>query len=364
MLRKSDNSRGMSYVEVAVCLFIVSISILPISQAFVASVKMREEAESISQSTFYAENLLDEIKQQLEKDLIGVRKIETSYSNKANLYSLNEFFEVAAEDFNKKYPTDQYAYEAAIWNIKDIPEVEEKIVISADVLEKAVKFYTDETYQLGSDDLDKLPTFKLGKEHKNLFTDELFFKQFIPAYTETDARTTQIVDVGLLDLKMETGGVLLESSTSFTQLGQAVQFKKNSITTRVPSSQKGYTYTIEKSDTSLATTGTAIVILDIRSLNLGTLQPAVLKFINHTDFFINLKILMNEEDLGKFDNKIHLIISDNQGKKTTIERITALDREDDYLIAVIIRDKAPRLGLSGKIVKTMMDVYTFESPAY
>ncbi len=385
MLKKQRNSRGMSYVEVAICLFIVSISILPLSQAFVSSVKIREEAESMSQTTFYAETLLEETKGQLEKDLIEARKIEQGhiaadelayYLNKkltektrTDPTPLKDFLKTTTEMeayLKQKYDTSRYSYEVAVWNVKNITQTDNKIEISSGLLHKAVKFYTHRDYKFSSGDLEKLPKFTIDAQYKGLFTDEVFFKKFIPKAADNNS---SILGVSILDLKMKENGEILSvgEGTTITQSGE-LELKQTSTIQTGSGRIEGYVYSIDKSDTSSITEGTGIIILDTRSLNLTNtnltkVNNTILKFNNETEFPINLKIVVNKKDLGEIDKKLHIMLMDNNdiGKKTTIERITHLDLEDNYMIAVIVRDKSPRMGNKGKIVKTMVDMYAFKS---
>ncbi len=379
MLKKQKNSRGMSYVEVAICLFVVSISILPLSQAFVTSVKIREDAETMSQTTFYVETLLEETKGQLEKDLIAARKIQQGHIPADELaYYLNttlseetralptpfkDFLKTTADTaqyIEQKYDTSQYSYEVALWNMKNIKETtESKIVISSDSLSQAIKFYTDRDYQFSPGDLEKLPRFNIDTQYKALFKDELFLKKFIP---EAADNNSSIMGVSILDLKMEEDGKISSTgATTGTTITQSGELELEQVSTIQAGSTEieGYVYNIKTS----AASSTGIIILDTRSLNSIKLKNTILKFNNETKLPINLKVVINKEDLDEINKKLHIMIMDNndRDKKTTIERITHLDREDNYLIAVIVRDKAPRLGNKGKIVKTMVDTYTFKS---
>ncbi len=382
MLKKQRNSRGMSYVEVAICLFIVSISILPLSQAFVTSVKIREEAETMSQTTFYVETLLEETKGQLEKDLIEARKIQQGHIAADELaYYLNktlpeqtridpthfkDFLKNAADTeqyLNQKYDTSRYSYEVAVWNVKNISETDNKVAISSELLHKAVKFYTDVEYKFSSSDLENLPKFTIDEQYKELFTDEIFLKKFIPRAIDNNS---SVVGVSILDLKMGAGGEISSigagNDTTITQIG-GLKLEQVSTIETGPEGIKGYVYNIKEGVTDSTTSSTGVIVLDTRSLNRTKVKNTILKFNNETKLPINLKIIINKEDLGEIDKKLHIMIMDNNDidKKTTVERITHFDREDSYLIAVIVRDKAPRLGNKGKIVKTMVDTYTFKS---
>jgi hypothetical protein len=389
MFKNQNNHKGMSYIEVAICLFAVSIVILPLSQAFVASVKLKEETKSISQSTFYAETLLEEVKKQLERDLIRREKVdlgeipneelayylddELTKQERTEPTLLNKLFNhtlTEADEFNQKYNLSQYSYEVALWQMKDVlieaeedesESEKEKIEISVSLLDEAIKFYTDaeENYQLKASELSIMPKFNLSKDYKGLFKDELFLNNFLP---EADNNDSPVIGSVLLKLRMNEENI----NTTIINSGH-IEVKAG-----ISPHDNVHVYNIELEDGYTIPApdegepaNMAVVVLDTRALGLEEIEKTILKFNNNTNLPVNLKILMDrieeDEDVVSFDDKINIIISDNNDKKTTIERIMKLDREENYLIAVIVRDKDPKIGLSGKIVKTMMDVYSFEN---
>jgi hypothetical protein len=363
MFKNQNNHKGMSYIEVAICLFAVSIVILPLSQAFVASVKLKEETKSISQSTFYAETLLEEVKEQLKRDLSGVRKIVGA--DKTQIHPIIDFLELGTTEEEKlvklkeMYHTDRYTYEVAIWNVKDLtPLTDGNINLSSSFLSEAVKFYTDSVYQFPDSDKEKIPKLKIDKLYQGLFQDETFFSNFIPTPTDTITKSS-VEGVSTLKLTMREDGTVSYDDSTVQQAGKIELEKLGIIKTSEPV-QQIYTYKIKKTDATA--TGVGIVIVDTRALDASTLKNTILKFNNEAKLPINLKLLMNKADKAEVEAKIRIIIADEQAdQKTTLERITELDQEENYIIAVIVRDKNPRIGHTGKIVKTMMDVYSFEN---
>ncbi|MDF2878751.1 MAG: hypothetical protein K0S30_1847 [Clostridia bacterium] len=363
MFKNQNNRKGMSYIEVAICLFAVSIVILPLSQAFVASVKLKEETKSISQSTFYAETLLEEVKEQLEKDLSGVRKMEIEFADKTQINSLTDFFELGTTEeelanFREMHDAERYAYEVAVWNIKHLALTDGNISLSSSFLADAIKFYSDETHQFSDSDIERIPKLKVDKLYQGLFKDETFFGNFIPTPIDNITQSS-VIGVSTLKLKMRSDGTLSYVESAVQQTGK-IELAKPGIIGTSGLAQQIYTYKIKKSDSSAA--GVGVVIIDTKELDADVLKKTILKFDNEAQMPINLKLLMNKADQDSINEKLHVIIADAEAdKKTTLERITELDRQENYIIAVIVREKNPRMGHTGKIVKTMMDVYSFEN---
>lgn len=370
---KKQNYQGMSYVEVAICLFIVSLSIMPLARSFVSSVRVKETAASTQQTTLYAETLLEETKAQLTKNLLSDKKIENNYVATSN-YLITDFLgieDTEVDVFNQKYQTDRYSYEFAIWKINEVEEVSGQVKITSDRLAKAYKFYTDTSYQFSTGDLGRLPQFTLDESQKGLFKDELFLSHFLIGLNPDDSRRSSIVGIRELKLDMEEDKKLSDTDIIENESDNIdIQRVQKSDTLRIYNIalKEGYTLPHRQPNDPLPF---AVLVVDTRALELDEELPkTVLKFNNQTTIPLSLKILMNperepeedeeEEDIIRLEDKLILMVSDSGAYKTSIEKIIQLDQEDDYLIVVIVRDKNPRLGAPGKIVKTMVDLYTFE----
>lgn len=141
-----------------------------------------------------------------------------------------------------------------------------------------------------------------------------------------------------------------------------IDLEDTEIITQEQDAPIGYAYKIIKKEGWAESDKRAVIIIDAQRLDWDNLSPVRLKFSNVSGLSLLLKILVAPEDLDKevVDQKLDIILSDKTTTaKTSIERVTSLQSTEDYLIAVIVRDKAPRIGRSGKIIKTMIDVYTF-----
>jgi hypothetical protein len=369
MFKNQNNHKGMSYIEVAICLFAVSIVILPLSQAFVASVKLKEETKSISQSTFYAETLLEEVKNRLQEDLLTERKIETEYEEEV-LNPLVEFLGIEPDDlesFEQNYDTQKYTYEVALWNIGEIL-AEEGSVISFEEssLIKASRFYTgdedekNKAFQFKDSELNSLPWYD-AKQYKLFFSDKNFVKSYIPKKNPDNTVSNENSNISALGrIKLSMVGSSITADID----------EEDPVIDRVNPVVIGNTY-ICKLETL---TGKAMIIVDTRLLDKTKVENISFEFKNSTAFQVAVKILFNKSDLNDLSKKIYIsgglndvtVVEDDDEAvqpipKIVVERVTELDEEKDYLIGMIVRDKSPKWGNAGKIVKTMMDIYSFEN---
>ena len=370
MFKNQNNHKGMSYIEVAICLFAVSIVILPLSQAFVASVKLKEETKSISQSTFYAETLLEEVKNRLQEDLLTERKIEIDYEDKEVLNSLIEFLGIEPDDlesFEQNYDTQKYTYEVALWNIGEILAEEDCVVsFEESSLIKANKFYTgdeeekNKAYQFEASELNSLPWYD-AKLYKLFFSDKNFVKSYIPKTNPDNTVSNENSDIsalGRINLSMLGSTIAIDIDEEDPVIDtESEVFIDNT-----------YIYKLE------TLTGKGMIIVDARLLDKTKVENISFEFKNDTEFQVIVKIVFNKSDLNDLSKKIHIsgglnevhVEAGDDGAvqpipRIVVERVTELDEEKDYLIGMIVRDKSPKWGNAGKIVKTMMDVYSFEN---
>ena len=123
---------------------------------------------------------------------------------------------------------------------------------------------------------------------------------------------------------------------------------------------------------STATDETSIINVDLShviegtdNINLGhCTQPFTLKFTNTTSFDQVIRVghhLRNqtEESIQAIYNKFNIVVEDTGSGKSTISYMNEDKFFENYLIAIIVREKDPVQGEAGKIVKKMVDIYSY-----
>jgi hypothetical protein len=110
------------------------------------------------------------------------------------------------------------------------------------------------------------------------------------------------------------------------------------------------------------------IILDLRQIIRNFKPNMTFRFINQTGYPVAVKILRNADtNAGEtlasvdehIDNQFWFIADKSSTGEIIFNRIDDMHLEDDYVIAVIVRDKKPNLGQTGRIIKKMVDVYSY-----
>ena len=56
-----------------------------------------------------------------------------------------------------------------------------------------------------------------------------------------------------------------------------------------------------------------------------------------------------------------MVVEDKADGKSIITQINDTKPYENYLIAVVVRDKNPVQGLAGKVVKKMINIYSYDN---
>lgn len=416
MWKKSEKrEQGFTFVEILTCLAIVALVVGPICFSFLSSLKTRVTAESITEATKNAERMLEDVKLQIADDIISKQLVEGSrisvsaatYERNVNGISnylvdstsrgsdhLSAFLRgTSSSDLTSRYKTDEYDYEVALWRVKDLLPVAssgEVLEMNSTTLDKATKFYTDSSagYGMFSYTGELLPiTFSATDEMLEAFHDKSLM--YVPNQSPSDAKYS-IMDQNKLTV---TGG-LVGASTSIafgvenwrsSTLGAQEAIQINSITEirEIKGANEeivGYTIGISNGGAAGAFTGNAsdyrgIIEVDTRSLlreNLGTASAYsnqslydkfTFKFQNQTVFDQLIYIRQNALDSTEasiIDKKFNFVAEDKSTGKSSIIRVDDIDTYENYIIAIIVREKSPVLGKPGKIVKKMIDIFSYD----
>ncbi len=381
MLKQPHNMEGMTYLEIIVCFFVVALLVLPLSASFLSATRMREEGVTLSQSTFQTERLMEEIKEQLRKDSLTAYQLKMmgktgdypyyfnpTISDKTTKQTLSVFFggtPQASEYISKTYQIERYDYEVAIWPLKE--QVGSTTISALSTQEdncKAFRLYTatDATlaFKYVPEEESQLPQLNIASSATLFLITEPYL--YTTDLGDASLNLSPIKGMATILLKQP-----LPNPSPIAEVDSVTY--QNLIVTQsnlsVGSSNQGYSFAIQ----STATTGTNMVIIDTRLIqNFSNVTTTNIKIKNESPLPLLVK-LVAEEDKTKaekdrwtdVESTISLIIEDSSiNGKTSVEKVFSTPTQEGYLISIVVRDKEPKLGQSGKIVKTMMDLFTFE----
>lgn len=398
---KTSVSAGFSYVEVLVCLLIMTSIIGPICMSFMTSNKVRATAESLEESTAYTEALLERIKQQLTQD-IKLKKqkdngeileypagdnvkrsiafcLESVYTEgkplEANLLSdflwEQDFKAIDQEVMAKNYGSERYAYEIAIWRTANIDGCEDSLAFDTKGLERAVKFYTHPAYCFREREAEqKKIGFKIDKDMKRKFWEAQLEPRDMEGFKIIGEHTITLSEEGMQNVSGK-----LESTANIKGIsyGEKLIMKEP----RLIKNNKGligivYTSTMAE---DYKPDEISIINVDIRQLLgaqsqiLNIPQKLTLTFVNETERSQIIRVIgrrqnemsIKKDSVIKDDERIEIVAIDKGiHSKTSVEYTQDSGFEENFIIAVVTRDMKPVIGEAGKVVTQMIDIYSYE----
>lgn len=387
------NERGITFAEVIICVFIVAMIVTPMISAFMSSNKARETANRTEQATANAEKLLEAIKTTMTQDIVMMQKYEaqqlklspatqTRYTDCVQKY-LNETPDTTniykLSDFLINIPelhTDRYAYEVMLWNINKVTGFDtaaNELVVNQAALNDCFKVYTDNQYNFINDQASfnqiSLPiSFKLTDEMKKAFKDEKkrYIPQLDPASTvfevkeslklkfddygkpEADGTTTYAELKGIESIKRSNGDIT----------GYVIHIKdKSGAPSYIPAVSGARTFSqIEVDINKLLRDGQS-------ETDLSAFNNYVYTFINETDTDMVIRLKRSGTNLAVVDERIQFRLEKQGTGDLSLERIDEVSPYDNYIIAILVREKNPLLGQQGRIVKKMLDIYSYDLKA-
>lgn len=396
MISKKRNSQsGMTLIEVLTSLAILSLVVLPIASYFTIAAGARADSQSVAKATIYAENLLTDIKEQIEED-VKVQRAEENNPRFSGTYSLVartasdglrdyvkkgtsiqdsdvipefkytvfDYFDKAETAFNAEYETDKYAYEAVIWRLDQ--ETINYIKSAADPyllnwgqesIKRGLRLYNNNKYQLDGIDPDaakiKLPALLL---EDSFITKDQYFEGEVKR-----GGTPNYYGVVTIDTD---GKASFEPFSSYASLAE---YDPNN---PIDNAANRNHYKLKVSGT-----GKRTILVDATKVH-KNIQPNTTKIEIENNSAAQLVIQVRKstgEDLGdaslynalsttdEIDKRIRLVPAKGSNN-IVFERPKDIQVEDVYLIAVIVRDLSPSNGKKGKIVKKMVEVYSYDYP--
>lgn len=398
--KQTHTCKGFTYIEVLVCITVIALMVGPLSYSYVTSVRTKESAIEIEEVTAYAERLLQETKEQINYDITQQQKalggrilspdLDTSYGviqylrdyDDVDFSSLTDGvsqrkinLDKLLSDFSATdYDTHKYAYEMVLWRVSDVDLSVESFSLDKHTLKKASCFYsdTDPDYQFLESNYQEgvnLVHFNIDPTMLKAFTDSEL--KYITNPTEENKKIKRL-DLCTVDVKedgtIETpiDGALAHMTLNIEEVkGAKDELLGYVITNRCEGfiEESGYTYR-------------SVIDLDIRKiLRKSDLEPLTeydqftFKFVNTTKYDQIIRIKQNiikdssednSETLEAINEKFNIVTTDEALGKSSILRINDEGPSENYLIAIIVRDKRPIQGHPGKIIKKILDVYSYE----
>ena len=409
---KNQDNRGFTYVEILVCLVIIALMVTPISYSFLISVKMKVAAVEMDAVTTYTEQLLEDIKYQITEDImlqqeaLGIRyrtndksiaeikkakegtaqylldwgELPKGIVERDSTY-LNTFLtNLGTTDLTTRYDTNKYAYEIALWRISDVSFVSDTFTLDKNNLSKATKIYsdTDSSYQFqdANDTIGSMVnpiTFKITSEMLKTFRDDTL------SYVPNQITKEKILDINTI--KFDTNGVptvvnrkQIDAQSNGVEPNIKIEFNEilDSHGMKV-----GYIFHINKgiiSSTDFPENEEyyrSIIEVDVRNLlrksedlsPVTTYDKLTFKFMNHTEYdqLIHIKKnLVETEDIDIISNKFNVVVEDKSGGRSVMTQSNDTKPYENYLIAIVVRDKNPVQGQRGKVVKKMINIYSYD----
>lgn len=408
-MRENRGEKGFTYVEVVVCLCIVVLIIEPFSDAFLSSIQTKRAADDLMQATDYGEKLLVQIKEKMARDIVLKQQIEGNLmdlsclsveekeqapngmgqylcsmseigSERRDAYSLNKWLNQSLSELQRDYATDRYAYEIAIWRIEDVPMLGDTFYLTNDALQSATKFYTDKAFlfQLSPEEEKdqqqvtyKIADDKLALLQEHSFSYEGKAKEAIPCST----------------ILFHEDGTFEEAHAQTNSMAAPIQVSLLSEVKDIYGNRCGYHFIIEEkgfhSIGSYEKASIYSIEMDVRKWlrnekleEITSFDDYTFKFTNQTPYDIVIDIKHNlyytkgkesvetEKNKKKAIDKVNQkfrVISENQSTgKVSVMRREAPKRNLNYMIVMQVRDKVPNQGKKGKVVKKMLDFYSFD----
>lgn len=387
--KRLGNEKGLTFAEVIICVFIVALIIGPIAASFASSTKNRETAGRINEATVHAEKLLEQIKSTMTTDIIEQQKRDGNilnlstltpeqqarYNNVVSKYlknapenetvNVSDFLETTDSALLSEYDTEKYAYEILIWNIHSAPISSGTLKLDNSALASAFKLYTSESYKVTSTSANLPVTFNVSSDVLKMFKDST--NRYIPNFVTDGDKKFEVKDVNEVTIS-STMSITSTSSNSRVKISNPKEIRANGVI-------QGYVLEIDDGTgvynpppsgvepISIINLDVTQLLRDPNSLAItSTYDGYTLKFVNKTSTKQIIRVKRSAataEDISTIDKRLNIIVKDIDGK-SSIERINEVEPYDNYVVAMIVRELTPVIGEEGKVIKKMLDVYSYD----
>lgn len=311
---------------------------------------------------------------------------------------LQAFLQMSEADYKKVYRNDRYTYEVVLWPLSKAPIDKDALEMTKDTIYhsdyKAIRLYSSDEakYQLDADfyaQKNKPISFSVSEEWLKAFKDssckyiissnpdeKYVLLNALSLKADVD-KTSGIIEWNG-DINEEWGGEQKKGqlNNGCTEIKDVQYVEKNGkveeidltigdgeITQR-PTLPAGSHYIgVVKVDLTALLRNVPDQINTSSYSNYN--KHLVIKCINDTGYDQVVQVIQNQiSDDEKLPN-IQVIVEDTKGSKGTIgksykQTISDVTTEENYIIAVVIRELNPLVGRKGKIIKKMLDLYSYD----
>lgn len=387
-----ESEKGFTFLELIVCFGILLMIVVPVCSQFMQGLNQRFTVNSMTQATAYGEKLLQDVKAQitndikLRNDILGSKKAVVNATDEKGISDyligstskpaqpLTAFLQSRDNaSMNESYDTDKFTYEVGIWNMDDlnVSVSGNKFTLNDTVLNSSARFYTDINYPFDPASYTSVGmpvTFEvtnLDIFNKNKLPDHILNKHVIK-FPLSSSTTVENIN--------ETSDVIITQSA-----GNKTEVKCEAILDAGRGGESGFVFKIE--DKHLMPTDkdkTGVIEIDVRNLQRKARQEGTntvydrdnkyrtlsFKVINNSECNYIVRLKKNTvpgENEYQNNDLFNIVIEDTAEGKTSIAKSEDKEYQQDYLITMIIREKSPVQGQPGKIVKKMIDTYSYDA---
>ncbi len=388
--RKRNSQSGMTLIEVLMSLAILSLLALPIASYFTIAAGTRADSQSVAKATIYAENLLNDIKEQIDTDVKGQRdeesrpdfdasgsvkprtgirdyvmktkNIDQTDASSTFKYELKDYLNKDETKFNTEYETDKYAYQAVVWRLDEetldyisslTPGSDKMLEWSPDSIKRGLQVFNNSNYDFVTETV-------INEQIKFNLPAALLDDSFIPKDKYLSGQVERGGDKNYaVVIPINQDGTLDVSNIVDHDLILTRKELKRTNSDSVSASDTRKYYKLE-----FGGSGRRTILIDatkvstMGSSSIGN-NGLTLEIQNNVSDQLVVQVRKSldkkVDDLDKF-----LRFSPVTDNNTVIERPKDIEVEDAYLIALIVRDLNPSNGKKGKVIKKMIEVYSYD----
>lgn len=358
------NEQGITLIEILVCIVFLTTIIGPLTLNLTTAHRMLGSAQRMSKTIGYSEILMNQLHNRLTWD-IAIKRAKETHSvlgeqeeeryehyvvdylskigeEKAPTYLLEDY--LGEKEIQEKYATDEYRYEAFICPINEKAiGADRKFVLTKKVIEEsgATILYSN---NIQEEMMEETITFEIPEHTYKAFIDKE--ERYIPSEPTPESYP-------VLHMKIAPDGKISSEGKSVLSIQE---YKQNVNTDESIGSTIIITSTDKMSKVNL-------VKLDATALTSCSEEGPnnknyTLKVENHTGGALVIKVvgsgIQDEEGVEK---KLRII---STLKDVTVEYIDEVVAEQNYLIALVVRDKQPLIGDKDKKVKKRVQIYSYD----
>lgn len=384
---------GFTYVEIVVSLCIISFIVGPLCYAFLAIKQTQKAAQELKEAIHYGEHLLSQVEEQVDRDRllsykVKGRLVSTKHWNEEKitkakegigqyLLSCHEAGEADRKNlpikewiketegmlYEQTYQTERFAYEVAIWHEEDIPLDHGEFVLNNEALEKATKFYMDKAHTFKLEEKEEeVVRFKFSEEALKRIEAKPLFEHTIVLHKKAGHELSYT-----LYQEDEVKAVVSSASEIYDGCGK----------------KWGYHWVVDEAEGSILSgerEPVGVIRLDLRELlrnedleEITDFDHYTFKITNHSPYD---QVICVEENIyyersqdpiedakrkkaaiEKIHQKFNVIVQDQGTGKSVVCRRCDKNREEGYLIVVLVRAKSPVQGEDGRVIKWLIDFH-------